>query len=261
MVGVEEQLETLVSQFRALLKTNLIGIYLHGSLALGCFNLRRSDLDLLVLTCRTLSPRCRAAVARTLLELSGSPAPVELSVLTQANLYPWRHPCPYDFHFSETWRSDFVRFLADPVYRWLAPESGDPDLAAHLTVLHARGRVLSGPPIESVFPAIPRADFLDSILQDVLSPEFGFASPTVSPVYMILNVCRTLAYLRTGQILSKAEGGAWALENLPPEHRTVISSALAVYRSEMDDQAFEAIDLRPFQAWSGGVLAARETNL
>jgi predicted nucleotidyltransferase len=251
MMNVQDQLDALVSHFFEILKTNLVGIYLHGSLAMGCFNVQRSDIDLLVLTHRTLSLRIRSSVARMLLTLSGSPASVELSVIKRAALYPWRHPCPYDFHFSESWRGDFQRFLADPAYRWPAPESGDPDLAGHITVLRSRGKVLYGSPIKKVFPEIPRADYLDSILGDVLSPEFGIAGETISPVYMILNVCRTLAYLRTEQILSKAEGGAWALENIPPQHRTVVEAALAAYRDDGDDQMFQTIDLDAFKRWSG----------
>jgi streptomycin 3"-adenylyltransferase len=260
-MAVQGQLENLVACFQELLKTNLVGIYLHGSLAMGCFNPQRSDLDLLVLIRRTLTPRSRVAIARALLSLSNSPAPVELSVLTRADLQPWRHPCPYDFHFSISWREQFERRLADPADRWAKPEGGNTDLAGHLTVLRARGRVLFGPPIETVFPEIPRADFLDSILADMLSPEFGLDSQTISPVYLLLNVCRTLAYLRTGRILSKAEGGEWALENLPVEHRMIVAAALAAYQLGGDDQALKDLDLQPFRAWSRGELHVCETNL
>lgn len=255
MMNVQDQLETVVSRFHEILKTNLVGVYLHGSLALGCFNFRRSDIDLLVLTRRALTPRVRVTVARALLTLSRSPAPVELSILKRTDLRPWRHPCPYDFHFSESWRGNFEHFLSDPAHTWAAPESGDPDLAGHITVLRARGKVLYGPPIEKIFPEVPRVDFLDSILGDVLGPEFGLASETISPVYMILNVCRTLAYLRTGQILSKAEGGAWASKNIPPQHRAIVEAALAAYREAGDDKMLETVDLTAFKRWSREVIS------
>ena len=253
-MDVQDQLERLVSRFQEILKTNFVGMYLHGSLAMGCFNPQRSDIDLLVLTRWTLTPRIRSSVASTLLNLSLAPAPVELSVIKRADLRPWRYPCPYDFHFSESWRGDFECFLADRAHRWAAPESGDPDLASHITVLRSRGKVLYGPPIEKVFPEISRADFLNSILGDVLKPEFGISSETISPVYMILNVCRTFAYLRTGQILSKAEGGAWAMENIPPQHWAIVKAALDAYHSDGDDKVLETIDLTAFKRWSGEVL-------
>ena len=158
-MNIQDQLERLISCFREILKTNLVGVYLHGSLATGCFNPRRSDIDLLFLTRRSLSPRSRCSVARALLSLSRSPAPVELSVIKRADLHPWRHPCPYDFHYSESWRDRFVRFLAEPAHHWAAPESGDPDLAGHITILRSRGKALLGLPIDEVFPEIPHADF------------------------------------------------------------------------------------------------------
>jgi predicted nucleotidyltransferase len=255
MAGIQDQLNALVLHLQEILKTNLIGIYLHGSLAMGCFNPQRSDIDLLVLTHWNLTPHIRSFVAQALLTLSGFLAPVELSVLKRADLHPWRHPCPYDFHFSESWRGDLERYLTDSAYHWATPKSGDSDLAGHITVLRSRGKVLCGPPIEKVFPEIPRADFLASILGGVLSPEFGVTSEKAPPVYMVLNVCRTLAYLKTGQVLSKAEGGEWARENIPSQHRAIVEVALAAYREAGDDKALEIVDLRPFREWSGAVLS------
>jgi predicted nucleotidyltransferase len=244
---IETQIAQVSARFQEILGKNLIGIYLHGSLAMGCFNFRKSDIDLLVLSSRTLTPRIRAALARTLLCPSNSPAPIEISVIKRADLRPWRHPCPYDFHYSEDWRTRFEQFLADPAHTWAAPETGDEDLAAHITVLRARGQSLYGPPIATAFPEIPRSDYLDSVLGDVLSPEFGLTSATASPVYMILNACRTLAYLETGQIFSKAEGGAWPLENLPAAQCAIVQAALSAYR---DNAEMAVLELGKFQEWA-----------
>jgi streptomycin 3"-adenylyltransferase len=185
---------------------------------------------------------------------------VEISAIKEADLHPWRHPCPYVFHFSEDWREHYEHIIASR--RWSSSRavtyrdrggeaistihSGDyfasveahranltdPDLAGHIAVLRARGHTIYGSPIPEVFPEIPRADFLDSILQDVLSPDFGLTSETIPPVYMILNACRTLAYLRDGEIFSKAEGGHWALKNIPMEHHAIIQDALSAYAGE-----------------------------
>jgi len=244
---IETQIAETIARLQAILGKNCLGIYLHGSLAMGCFNPRSSDIDILVLSRRPLAPPIRAALTRTFLSLSTSPAPVEISIIQRADLHPWRHPCPYDFHYSEGWRERYERFLADPAHAWTPPSSGDEDLAAHITVTRARGKVLYGPPIAEAFPEIPRADHLDSILGDVLSPEFGLAGDTNSPVYIILNACRTLAYQKSGLILSKAEGGDWALENLPAEHHAVILAALAAYRANGE---MAAIETREFREWA-----------
>ncbi|OQA46938.1 MAG: Streptomycin 3''-adenylyltransferase [Chloroflexi bacterium ADurb.Bin325] len=220
----------LVDGLAGVLADNLLGVYLHGSLALGCFNPRRSDIDLLAVTRQPMSPAQRRAVAAFLLASSGRPYPIEISILAREHLHPWRYPTPFDFHYSEDWRDQTAAALADGSWqRWTASERGDPDLAAHITVLRARGVRLLGPPIAEVFPAVPRADFVDALRLDVLDPRFGLAGLAEHPVYSLLNACRTLAYLRAGAILSKAEGGAWALAALPAEHRPAIEAALAAY--------------------------------
>ena len=95
----------------------------------------------------------------------------------------------------------------------------------------------------------------------MLSPEYGITGQTIYPVYMVLNVCRTLAYLRTGQILTKAEGGEWALDNIPTQYRYIVETALAAYRDDSNDHALESINLQPFCEWGRGELAFRETDL
>ncbi len=227
---MDTQLQTIVDSFAAVLGANLIGAYLHGSRAMGDHHPTRSDLDILVVNQAEMSAADRIALAGELLARSGCPAPVEVFFLRVADMHPWHHPCPFDLHYSEDWRERFERVLAGPATGVLGPfPAGDPDLAGHITVLRARGKVLCGPPIGDVFPEVPRPDFLDSILSDVLSPEFGLTSASISPVYMVLNACRTLAYLASGQVLSKAEGGAWAAQNTAVSE--VALAALAAYRN------------------------------
>ena len=52
------------------------------------------------------------------------------------------------------------------------------------------------------------------------------------PIYVILNLCRVLAYGEEGLILSKREGGEWGLANLPGEYHGHIASALKEYLSD-----------------------------
>ena len=39
-----------VARFQNILKENLVGVYLHGSAVMGCFNPAKSDIDLIVVT-------------------------------------------------------------------------------------------------------------------------------------------------------------------------------------------------------------------
>ena len=48
-------------------------------------------------------------------------------------------------------------------------------------------------------------------------------------MYFILNLSRVLAYLRDGSILSKKEGGEWALDKLPEMYQDLIRDAMNEY--------------------------------
>jgi streptomycin 3"-adenylyltransferase len=229
---VRGQLAALISSFRAILADNLIGIYLHGSLAMGCFNSRRSDVDLLVVNRRRMRPETKRAVVEVLLAHSGTPAPVEISFLTRRDLHPWRYPPPFDLHFSEDWREKLARELAAGVWkRWTTrrQRQTDPDLAAHITILRQRGRVLDGPPVESVFPVVPAADYRDAIVSDL---DWASERLPADPVYAVLNASRVLRYLSGGVVTSKAEAAEWALSTIPADFRDAVAHALAAYRGE-----------------------------
>jgi predicted nucleotidyltransferase len=60
----------LAEELTVILEADLVGVYLHGSAATGCFNPDRSDIDLLVVVRQTLSPEQRRAVAQLLLNAS-----------------------------------------------------------------------------------------------------------------------------------------------------------------------------------------------
>ena len=55
---------------REILGENLAGVYLHGSLAMGCFNPRKSDLDLLTVVRETPDDACKRAYMGMVTELS-----------------------------------------------------------------------------------------------------------------------------------------------------------------------------------------------
>ena len=227
---VRAQVEGLIAGLREELDANLLGVYLHGSLAMGCFNPTRSDLDLLVVTRRGMTVEIKRRVAGLLLQYSAAPTPLEISFLREADLRPWRHPAPYDFHFGEDGRARLQQALADDTWRaWNEAAPTDLDLAAHITVTRQRGRCLYGAAITEVFPDIPPADYLAAIVDDF---HWGRERLAANPIYFILNACRIVAYRRTGLVTSKDEGGAWMLPLLPEEYRALVARALAAYRGD-----------------------------
>lgn len=152
-----EVLTHFVSMCQRMMGKNLVGVYLHGSLAMGCFNPWESDLDLLVVV--------------------------------------------------------------------------DKDLAVHATISHSYGKVLQGQEIPQVFGEVPRAAYLDSIWEDISDAREEILTQTV---YITLNLCRVLAYLREGLVLSKKAGGEWGLQAVPGKYHPFLRSALSSYGTDAD---------------------------
>ncbi|TLS38039.1 nucleotidyltransferase domain-containing protein [Pseudalkalibacillus caeni] len=99
--SVQQQLNELNKRLIDILGNDLTGIYLHGSLAMGCFNPARSDIDILAVSSSSLSFKQKETLLDYLLEISNNPHPLEISVLSEASLHPWKHPSPFEFHYSE----------------------------------------------------------------------------------------------------------------------------------------------------------------
>jgi streptomycin 3"-adenylyltransferase len=242
--AIQAQVERYVADVRAMLGGALVGVYLHGSLAMGCFNPAQSDLDVLVVTRAPMSLAMKRDIADHLLRASRQPAPIEVSFLALAMLTPWRHPLRFDLHYSEMWRDAYMRDLAGEGWRsWNARDQRDPDLSAHITVVRQRGIALYGPPAASVFPEVPETDYIAAIMSDVTE---ALDRIYADPVYAILNVCRTLAFLQMRRVLSKEEGGQWALDHLPPALRPLVQTALMHYCGAEDRGMFPAVFLEAF---------------
>lgn len=237
---VQAQIKRLIEVFRLQLAENLIGVYLHGSLAMRCFNPLGSDIDLLVVTHYQMSLEAKCNLIEFIFDASLNPSPIEISFLRRGDLHPWRYPTPFDLHYSEDWREDFLREIRDGSWKeWNAVQRFDKDLAGHINVLNHRGFCLYGSVIEDIFPKIPKQDFVNSILDDVLHPKFGLETILQNPVYVLLNACRTLAFLKTEAVMSKDEGGMWALTALPEEFRQVIGAALEEYRNPSNKNSLD----------------------
>src|SRR5262249_37897529 len=133
--AVETQVNTLCMHLQVLLETNLIGIYLHGSLAMSCFNPDRSDIDLLVVTARGMSIETKRLAVQLLLRSSMAPNPIEISFLVEQQMHPFEHPLPFDLHYGESHREQYRQALISGEWmQWNDETKRDNDLAAHLTV-------------------------------------------------------------------------------------------------------------------------------
>jgi streptomycin 3"-adenylyltransferase len=235
--GTHRQINYFVKGCQRIIEHDLVGVYLHGSLAMSTFNPRHSDVDLLVVTREPLSVSNQYLIAAELVFIiSGHPSPIEVSYLNKGQLDEWQYPTPFDFHYSESWRKQYEKDLKEGTWKnWGQQEKEDTDLATHIAVLNHFGEVLFGEPIASVFPAVPEADFRDAILQDYRDIRQNLQR---NAVYSVLNMCRVLYSLEEHSIGSKIAGGLWALDHLAPEYHPLIEAALAHQSSDNTDDLY-----------------------
>jgi hypothetical protein len=256
---IQTQVNTFVEAIKSLLLENLVGIYLHGSLAMACFNPDTSDIDLLVVTKHRIPLETKRRIANLLLQFSQAPSPIEISFLRQGDFTPWQYPTPFDFHYSEMWREQYQEDLHSGKWkRWNEQENYDEDLAAHLTIVLHRGICLSGQPIEEVFPGVPSQDYLTSILSDL---EWAKDRIEQHPVYLILNICRIYAYLQAGKVYSKDEGGVWSLKVIPNDYQKVVREALERYRGTNQGQDLDKEEVSQFMRYMERQIKALAANL
>lgn len=208
-----------------ILGDNLVGVYLHGSAAMGCFHPKASDLDLIVVVNESPGEEEKLAIMGEVVVLNEkAPAKgIEMSIVRRQFCRPFVYPTPFELHFSVAHLEWFRRAPQDYVEKM---KGTDKDLAAHFMILKKYGIPLWGEEIDRVFGDVTPQAYRDSICCDV---ENAVKEITEAPVYMILNLCRVLAYLREGLILSKKEGGEWGLGALPAEFCGLIAGALECY--------------------------------
>jgi predicted nucleotidyltransferase len=223
---VEAQIELLVKGLQDVLRQDLLGVYLHGSAVLG--GLRpRSDIDVLAVSARRTTSDEKRRLVELLLALSvrgsiGPPRPIELDVVVQSEIRPWRYPPPFDFHFDELLRKEFETGELEP---WPAPTNQD--LASAMTMALLGETALFGPPPAEMFDPVPRRDYIHAILRDTATVDQYLPWDTRN---VVLTLPRIWSAMATDLVHSKDSAAAWALPRLPKEHRPVLERALAIYR-------------------------------
>lgn len=220
-------IKKFVEQSQHILDNNLVGIYLHGSAVMGCFNDKKSDIDLLVVVNSSLSDKDKLRYMDMVIELNAL-APlkgIEFSIVRRNVCKPFIYPTPFELHFSI---EHLEWYKSDPYDYILNMNGTDKDLAAHIMIIYHRGLCLYGEEISSVFEEVSQKDYYDSIWYDIEHSEEDIIK---NPVYIILNLCRVLAYKQEKLILSKEEGGKWGLANVPEEYCELIQQALDEYAS------------------------------
>lgn len=217
-------------KYREILKNNFVGIYVHGSISMGCFNWDSSDIDYIVVVNEPISQEIKIKLmdATIVLNKISPPKGLEMSIVLKDYCTNFIYPTPFELHFS----NDHIKWYERDKYDYCKKMNGtDKDLAAHFTIIKKCGLVLDGPSIDTVFSDIPKEYYIESIKGDIENAKEDILS---NPIYIILNLCRVLAYITDNVILSKKEGGEWGLVNLDKKYSIVIKNALDCYKINID---------------------------
>ena len=251
--NVKNVLNELVQELRNILGDNLVGIYLHGSLAMGGFNPASSDIDIIVVAKDKLISQVKVdlraklqLLSKRLLSKGFDMSVVKLNVLKQ-----FEHPTPYEFYFHYSNIAANKQIEDDGAY--------DSNLTIHFAITKERGICLYGKPIAAIFPDVPKLYYLQSIAHDAewslnniqKGPDTG---KCLVPVYAVLNFCRALAFIKEELIASKIEGAEWGLEHLPEEYKPLIQEALEEYKQSSVAKEVDAVLLKRFAAYSWNII-------
>lgn len=220
----------VVAIVRQVLGEALLGAYLHGSAVLG--GLRgTSDVDVLAVIDRPTSVAERRAIVEALLEISGRRArrgparPVELTIVVESEVRPWRYPPTVELQYGE-WLRDAYEGGSIP-----GPEAS-PDLAALVAMTLAGNRPLLGPPPAQLFDPVPSADLRRAIVAGVPGLLADLETDTRN---VLLTLARIWATLATGELVSKDQAAAWALDRLPAQPGGALNRAREMYLAGRDE--------------------------
>lgn len=224
---VKNQINNIVNGLASLLENNLLGIYLNGSIVLDAFDENNSDIDIIGIVEKCLSPEEKIKLGAFLLPLHQMPCQIEVLLIVKEHIIPWQYPPVCHFYFSDYWLEEYKQFLSGEnlTHRLLSVNCTDSNITSSVKIVKEKGICVYGLPIDEVFPDVPDADFWDSISYNI--PDFNVITDndTQRP-YLILTLCRALSYRKTGQLFSKQEAANWALNILPVKFHPIILSAL-----------------------------------
>jgi len=210
----------------AMLSEQLVGIYVHGSVARGCANAATSDVDVIVV----IDAPCDDDVAERVAVLHAqSGITLDATFVTQSQLRDNVVPTPIEFVLKPMGEPRPLSRRGDHAYFLL-----DRQDAYECSV------ALSGPPFRELAPTAPWplvADRLEDLLPYIL-PKFK------NPALMLCRIAYSFVHR---EFCSKRDAGVWALGVLDEQWRPLIQEALSKYHQGLPDNSAATEELRSLE--------------
>lgn len=221
---VNEVLDLLHSKASAILESQMVGVYLYGSLSSGDFNPKSSDIDFAIITETVLAPETISALEQMHAEIWSSglkwAAKLEGAYIPKSLIRrhdPAGPSCPIinegEFYVSQL-GSDWI-------------------IQRH--VVRECGVILSGPDPKMLIQAVSAEDIRQAV-HGVLdewwfpmleNPAWLSEHGSEYHAYTVISMCRVLHALRHGNIVSKPVAAKWAHDKFGAPWNTLIEKALA----------------------------------
>lgn len=229
-----KDINNLLTEFCTLLpiilKDDLVGIYLFGSLAYGDFVEGRSDMDILVITNHLVTDRQYKEINKMHQDLEQKypqwAGRIECSY-TPISMFKSAVPPGDRPYFGESKLS-----MATYGNEWIINNY----------LLYHHGITLLGPEIKTLIPEINISDVQKACLQDFGTewlPKIGDSNWLDNPhyqSYIVLNLCRILHTVLNAKVSSKKVSAEW-IGTKYPRWKPLIEQALFwQYGNKMDEQ-------------------------
>ena len=240
-------LRLLLDGVRAILRDQLVGLYLYGSLSLGDFDPDSSDVDFLAVTAgdladpvldalRDLHERIAASGLRYATKLEGSYIPRD--ALRRYDPGRAEHPTiGIDWDFG----------IAQHGSNWIAERE----------IVRTHGVTVWGPSPATLIDPVPPADLKAAVcesLRDFWSAQLhgpDWLKQRDYQAFAILTMCRALYTLYEGKVASKPTAAAWARRMLDPRWEPLIDRALNWRRQHQIDDLTDLLEFMRFAIDAG----------
>ena len=222
---LREVLNVFVTEIKAELAENFIGIYLVGSLASGDFDLD-SDVDFLIVTDTELTEtniRYLQDIQVKVHNIDCYPAKhLEGSYISINDLNNWNTVGEKKLYYFDNGSTTFEQSIHDNKWhvRWILRESG-------ITLIGQKPEtILQSIPLEELFSEIETTMLRDmKVFGDEINRPLSFWNSQFGQSFAVLTYCRMLHTLHTGTVQSKKAGAKWAKQFVEPKWIKLIDGA------------------------------------
>lgn len=224
------QINKVVNIWKKHLGDELIGVYLHGSIALDAFNPDSGDIDILVVVKDSIDIPVKLEIARDIIGLDRKPCPLEMSAVKLSDAKNWKTPGNCVFHYSDFWTEKYMkRFDNSDVDVYVVDhEFPDADVTSYIKLLKQCGIVLYGREIQEVFADVSDEDFWAAISADIDDYDFhDYDARYFASNVLILG--RILSFKKERRILSKYDGGKWMIDHVPEDLKYLPKLAMKIW--------------------------------